>query len=321
MVLIIGKVPPPIGGVTIHVSRLLATLEKTGHPYTFASLDAQSLGSIFRQIGKHQVVHLHTSNPALRFAVSLYGRMSSTSLISTFHGDIGRFGAVKNALDRASIRLARVPVVLNESSKKVAGELNPQTRLVSSYIPANLDTEPPLGAEWGERLDDLRRRYPVLASTNAFNVSFTNEGREVYRISEIVTALNGHREIGFICSDPSGRYRPYLEQKGVAVGENILLIDERHSFIRVIERSDILLRLTHTDGDSLSVKEALDMGVPVLASDVVSRPDGTCLFDGDFSSLPAQIDRCIRRDGPIPHPEDGAKILLELYRELDASKS
>ena len=39
-----------------------------------------------------------------------------------------------------------------------------------------------------------------------------------------------------------------------------------------------MIRATSTDGDSLSVREALDSGVRVLATDCVDRPDGVTLF-------------------------------------------
>ncbi|QSR32851.1 hypothetical protein CFI00_20580 [Nocardioides sp. S5] len=41
-----------------------------------------------------------------------------------------------------------------------------------------------------------------------------------------------------------------------------------------LERHDVLLRATTTDGDAMVVREALDLGLRVVASDVVPRPAG-----------------------------------------------
>ena len=43
-------------------------------------------------------------------------------------------------------------------------------------------------------------------------------------------------------------------------------------FIPVLRLTDVLLKPTNTDGDAISVREALYLGVPVVASDVVERP-------------------------------------------------
>ena len=46
-----------------------------------------------------------------------------------------------------------------------------------------------------------------------------------------------------------------------------------------MEEADIVLRPTNFDGDSLTVREALMLGKPIVASDVVVRPAGTTLFE------------------------------------------
>ena len=44
-----------------------------------------------------------------------------------------------------------------------------------------------------------------------------------------------------------------------------------------MENSDLVVRPTNTDGDSLSIREAIFLGKPVITSDVVERPDGSIL--------------------------------------------
>jgi glycosyltransferase involved in cell wall biosynthesis len=57
-------------------------------------------------------------------------------------------------------------------------------------------------------------------------------------------------------------------------GRHVLLCgDVPHALtVRVLVRSDIFLRTTHYDGDSVSVREALQLGVPVIATDNGMRP-------------------------------------------------
>ena len=49
-------------------------------------------------------------------------------------------------------------------------------------------------------------------------------------------------------------------------------------FRALLSRTDVYLRPTSTDGNSVAVLEALASGVPVLASDAVPRPDGVTLY-------------------------------------------
>lgn len=54
-ILLIGKRPLPIGGVTIHVDRLVTMLEKLEMPFSFYNLKFFSVISLTNAILKHKV--------------------------------------------------------------------------------------------------------------------------------------------------------------------------------------------------------------------------------------------------------------------------
>jgi len=66
--------------------------------------------------------------------------------------------------------------------------------------------------------------------------------------------------------------------------------------IALMSRSRVFVRPTYIDGDSISVREALSLAVPVVASNVGTRPDGVVLFQaGDVEGLVDKIRAVIDR--------------------------
>jgi glycosyltransferase involved in cell wall biosynthesis len=59
---------------------------------------------------------------------------------------------------------------------------------------------------------------------------------------------------------------------------NVFFLNYSHDFVDVIKTCDAFIRATTTDGDSLSVQEAMYLGKDVIASDVIDRPKGCILF-------------------------------------------
>jgi glycogen(starch) synthase len=67
--------------------------------------------------------------------------------------------------------------------------------------------------------------------------------------------------------------------------------------LALMARSALFVRPTFQDGDSISVREAMALGVPVVASNVGTRPEGVLLFEpGDVDGLVAEVERALGRE-------------------------
>lgn len=285
--LIIGKVPPPIGGVAIHVKRLMEWLNYNNVEYTFISLGESKI-NIFNQIIKSKVIHLHSSNPYLRFVIALACRLFRITLIQTYHGNIGRFKYTKNLFDIASIRLTKVPILINKLSYEIAIKKNRRSLLIPAFImPLN---EENLSNEIKQKILNFKKKYKTIYCTNAFNYSKDKNNNEIYGGIDICKIIIKNSGIGLIFSDPSSHYKiAFLNHFGHDY-DNILFISEPHSFIEVIKLSDCFIRATTTDGDSLSVKEALAYGKNVIASNCVDRPEKVILYNTlNFEDMESKI--------------------------------
>jgi glycogen(starch) synthase len=64
--------------------------------------------------------------------------------------------------------------------------------------------------------------------------------------------------------------------------------------LALMARSDVFVRPTLRDGDSISVREAMALGVKVVASNVGTRPEGVVLFEaGDAAGLAGRVDEVL----------------------------
>ena len=116
--------------------------------------------------------------------------------------------------------------------------------------------------------------------------------------------------------------RAYIAAKPYA--SHVLLCgDVPHAVtLDAITRCDAMLRTTLYDGDSISVREALHLGTPVIATDTGMRPGGVHLFRGGGPrALDALIRELLAGDGKRAEPqgdstEKNLQAVLDLYREL-----
>ncbi|HME90949.1 MAG TPA: glycosyltransferase, partial [Myxococcaceae bacterium] len=85
---------------------------------------------------------------------------------------------------------------------------------------------------------------------------------------------------------------------------------------------DAFVRPTSADGDAVSVREALALGVACVASDAVPRPSGVVLFrSGDAIDLARTIARAPAMEARWVESPDVGCVLLELYAKSFAERS
>ena len=108
-----------------------------------------------------------------------------------------------------------------------------------------------------------------------------------------------------------------LDQSGLN-GRYVVSVGEKLS--PVFTRDVIYLRPSRTDGDAVSVREALQRGAPVLASDVVKRPLGTRVLPlNDIAVWGAAVEEAMAetpgQEAPAQPRGDLAPLeaLLDLY--------
>jgi glycosyltransferase involved in cell wall biosynthesis len=116
-----------------------------------------------------------------------------------------------------------------------------------------------------------------------------------------------------------------MEQKIIEKGieNNFRFVTEPYQFYPILMKSHVFLRPTNTEGDATSLREALFIKVPSVASDVVPRPEGTILFKNrDIGDLTLKVKDLLdnyelhKKELNTVEIEDNFKKLIKVYRKL-----
>jgi len=282
--LIIGKIPPPIGGVTVHVKRLLESLSNDKSlNFCYINTNDFKITQLLKELWNSKIVHVHLSNPFILLSIIVVLRLSFKKSIFTYHGDVGRFSYLINLLEVISIKIANYPIFVNLESYQKSCYLNKNSQIITPFIPPMFTKK--LNPELSISIKEKKTEHKFIFCTNAYNISYDKHGVEIYQILSLVKIFNNIPHLLLIVSDPTGANKRNLQENNVALNNNILIIDEEHDFNSIIDLADCVIRYTSTDGDSLSIKEALYKSKNVIASNVVSRPAGTILVNFNLSEL------------------------------------
>ena len=305
---LVGYYSPPYGGISVHVKALSDQLRRGNYPFHVYAWQHYgpdtneltvlkgSTGGRFLQLAKkmkEEIVHVHTHGWGLWTKIFLLKLVRRFRLILSLH-NLRFFEELQEA--RADIRmlsknlLGQVDrmVIDNPGAYPLLEQLNyPRERIlhIPEFIPPMLDEIHFM--EFPEKLRTFMKDHTPLLSISVCRM-FLNRGLDVYGMDLMVEALKTvikeHPNLGLVVAlsrtDEEQEYQKdimnRIRQGGLE--ENVYFFTESVPEIYPLwKKSDIFLRPTASDGNSVSVQEALYFGTPVLASDCTHRPDGCIL--------------------------------------------
>lgn len=335
-VLMIGPVPPPRGGISIHICRLCRLYEQQGISYRLldesrlakpgvAQLRGLSPLAYFRLLRDAGLVHIHTSNRYLRLAHTIAARVMGKPVLQTVHGHDRRFWP--RLCLRAACLLSQERIAVSE---EVAREIGLSALVIPAFIgpAAGEDDVPADVASWIEK---RKQEGKTVLALNASRLTFVNE-IDVYGVDLLISAFMRpevrNRCAAVVCIadiDRDRRHFHHLNEwiKREALEDRILLRRGDIEFSGVLKLCDLFVRPTSTDGDAVSVREALWLGIPTIGSDAVPRPAGVVIFQSrDANDLASKIlaNVTAKRTQNVTTPCYGEQV-LEACKRLLKGKS
>jgi len=337
-VLLIGPYPPPYGGISVHVELAQEELRRKGIDCRVVRIDRHAPESdlyiriegglelaliVFNHARQGWIPHVHINGHTVKgwlvaLICGIAGYCAAARLLTIHSGMTPAFlagGRQRKLLARLSCsRYQHVISVSHEIRGALEASRVPSERL--DVLPAYLEDSrqpiplPCILKKW------LQAHTPILSAAISF--------RPEYGFDLLLVALLELRQInpaiGLLVIGGGEDFEAAKKQVAACgLGNSILLAGEvRHALcLSLIANSNGFVRPTRADGDSIAVREALALGIPVVASDVCHRPAGTILFrNGDAADLAVAIENCLHhknRGAAECQTEGGRQRLIEMY--------
>ncbi len=272
-IVIVGRVPPPPGGVGASILSIVDAL-RTEPQVWVCRLDWHQIWRIAWILP--DVVHYNFSKPMKRFIGGVFAKCVGAHVVHTVHGNDFDFSHWANRLAMfASDGFILVNERIYWEFFERAG--NSKSVLMTPILRSADDRETKeLDAETARLLDALPNRR--IAAVYAHSKDYRN-GIETYGLKFVAELLPDLDKMGYsvLFLDTQGKYE-YGELDPHHVG-NAIHLKRGVDFRALCRQIDVYLRPTATDGNSVAVLEALDENVPVVASNVVPRPEGVVLYE------------------------------------------
>jgi glycosyltransferase involved in cell wall biosynthesis len=349
-VVLLGAVPPPFGGVQVNLMAIRAYLQRQGDRPSAINLTGHrqrnrdglffprtALGVLWLLMRlRPDVLHLHIGGH-LPWRLVVLGAICAlwpfATSVLTFHSGGFPTSAEGRRLTRRSPK-ARVLqrfdrlIAVNDEIRAFflqCGADPARIQVVSPYA-SNRPHEGPLPARL-ERF--LASHAPLIVTIGLLEPEYDL----ALQIDAIGALLTAHPHAGLVIvgsGSLEGTLRERLQH--TTWRDHVLLYgDLDHELtLAVLRRADVFLRTTKYDGDALSVREALALGIPVVATSTALRPAGVRLVPvGDRAAVVAAVQACLAerdeeagRAGAFaaepedrPAPPDNVAAVVRLYAD------
>jgi glycosyltransferase involved in cell wall biosynthesis len=310
----VGKFPPPIGGVTVFNQRKVAQLIATGKSVEVIQPVPKYLLK-FINIFFHRQSDLHLSASHFLMICIMLVCGSCSRIIFYDHNSsrhLAAHGYFKKKIHAWFFKRVHKVIVVSEQLKVNYQIYDFYDEIIfeieSAFLPPSEQNIDAIIESYPQALQDIvTANQRVLVIASAFRPNLSAEGQDIYSLRQTIKAFSQlsleYPKLFFLISiaqfsdDAFSREIRTQIDGLLASRENVILLDNSRTLWPLFKQSVLYIRPTTTDGDAISLREALYFGSKVLASDIVARPSGTVLFnlanDNLIDAIRHQLDHLI----------------------------
>lgn len=303
-----GFYPPPIGGISIYCKRLaekLYAMDSTLVLRNFANSDSDReyvvdvknrIWEFVRLLfAERRIIHSQFTNIYMLLLLYLFGWRHP--LVMTLHNRrLVLLDGWKRRVVNGLFRRARY-IVYNDASYTTALQEKydvdeRKVIILPTYISPSKDECKGVTSE----IEAFCSRHESTLSANAYLLD-RNVFGDVYGLDQLIELMDRlvnrtSMDVGLVFCIADVQNDAYYKEclakiHALGLDDNFLFVikSEVNGF-EVWARTDLFIRPTMSDMEGVSVKEALEFGTPVVASDVCVRPPEAVLYrKGDVDDL------------------------------------
>lgn len=335
---IIGPFPPRLGGISIHIKRVVHKLEQQQNSVRVIDVVQfstrvkrwRALITFFYQT-KPAFVFYHTLyNSSIEWLITILGSFFyRAELIVVEHSPRHLYD--RRALDlfifRHTMRAARKQIFIGSSTHQSYIDnkipIMKNFSIESAYLPPDPQEEPAILATYPAALWKFLETHGPIIAMNASRITLWH-GKDLYGLDVSLALLKRLKEtfpsLGLICALAHRDNPAYFAQLESYIAENnltssVYFLENNTEFWPLLKRVNLFIRPTLSDGWAVSLIEAQELGTPTLASNAVLRPAGTLLYDvHDHDDLYEKTKSILR--ALFAHPERSRRVKRQNMQSL-----
>lgn len=322
----LGMIPPPYGGISVYLRRLIERLNADGFSvggyYVSSKADSVVCNPLFdkwswfetakfpykifkyiNQLKKYRIIHSHLGLEAMLYLWTLKKLLNKKIIITVHNSMVEEFFKNTNKLNAYFLRRMAnqndvVWIAVSQEGKSQMESLpftfKSDILVIPPYIPESINGIP------------LPQDLDFYIERNNKNIAFyghslmSHNGNDVYGYKQMLDiykrVLDNLPNVGLVycladTSDVIGIKEIERYAKDLGVYNKIFWQCGSLPTLQVLwEQVDVYVRPTSTDGDSLAVREAIEAGTHVVATDVVKRPSKCIVYHyGDVEEASSKI--------------------------------
>lgn len=300
-ILLVGTYPPPLGGVSVHIKRLSRQLKTNGCEVNIFDVSKQNGSKItifFRllkliTITRFDIVHIHVPNLIMDSVLFLLKYLKRYKLYYSYHNPriFLNINGFNGYFIRRFIRHLDYLILVSEQIlvgiEKIQIKLPKNVLVENAFLPPSLEEENYIVAAYPNETKEFIKTHKPLIIANAFKILFY-ENVDLYGLDLCVELIHKLKQnfpkVGllFALADESANVDYIIlmkhKIKELGIQEQFNFMTGQKELWPLFKQADLSIRPTITDGDAISIREALYLNCPVIASDVAKRPEGTITF-------------------------------------------
>ncbi len=304
-VMVFGLIPPPLGGISVHIKRVIYKLEQQNNTVWFINAEQPwyilpfyiikllFVCMYFRpNVIMFNSVYLKHSLIQLSF-LSFLKRFMQFKLLCIEHNCRHMYTRTKiwKRFFSKILKIVDMYVFIGTSTYKSYKDNNVEpinVSIESAFLPPRLQDEAAIVKSYPQELLLFLHKKAPLVLVNAFQLILLHDNQDLYGIDQSLEMLRDltktYPDAGLIFALAKVGDQDYFEQlkekiKQYNLQQNIFILSGQKELWPLFKQVDLFVRPTLSDGASISIEEAFYFNVPVVASNVVERQKGVVLFD------------------------------------------